>query len=97
MSNEAKCPVTGGALKQATAGAATIADWWPNQLNLKILHQHSPLSNPMGEGFNYAKEFKSLDFGRRDQGPARLDDCLAGVVARGLRPLRAVLHPHGVA
>jgi len=61
MSNEAKCPVTGGALKQATAGAATIADWWPNQLNLKILHQHSPLSNPMGEGFNYAKEFKSLD------------------------------------
>ena len=36
-------------------------DWWPNQLDLPILHQHSPLSNPMGEGFNYAKEFKTLD------------------------------------
>ncbi|MGP8259274.1 MAG: catalase/peroxidase HPI [Acidobacteriaceae bacterium] len=61
MSNEAKCPVAGGALKHATAGAPTNADWWPNQLNLKILHQHCPLSNPMGAGFNYAKEFKSLD------------------------------------
>ena len=37
------------------------ADWWPNQLNLKILHQHSPLSNPMDKKFNYAEEFKSLD------------------------------------
>ena len=36
-------------------------DWWPNQLNLQILHQHSTLSNPMGEAFNYAEEFKSLD------------------------------------
>ncbi|MGA3161735.1 MAG: catalase/peroxidase HPI [Terracidiphilus sp.] len=61
MSNEAKCPVTGGTLKHSTAGAPTNADWWPNQLNLKILHQHSPLSNPMGAAFNYAKEFKSLD------------------------------------
>ena len=42
-------------------GAPTNADWWPNQLNLKILHQHSPLSNPMGKEFNYAEEFKSLD------------------------------------
>jgi catalase-peroxidase len=40
----------------------SIRDWWPNQLNLKILHQHSPLSNPMGEEFNYAEEFKKLDF-----------------------------------
>jgi Catalase (peroxidase I) len=39
----------------------TNQDWWPNQLNLDILHQHSSKSNPMGEGFNYAKEFKSLD------------------------------------
>ena len=61
MSDEAKCPVTGGALKHSTAGAPTNADWWPNQLNLKILHKHCPLSNPMGEAFNYAKEFKSLD------------------------------------
>ncbi|MGD0681152.1 MAG: catalase/peroxidase HPI [Terracidiphilus sp.] len=61
MSEEAKCPVTGDALKHATAGAPTNADWWPNQLNLKILNKHCPLSNPMGAGFNYAKEFKSLD------------------------------------
>jgi catalase-peroxidase len=43
------------------AGAATNANWWPNQLNLKILHQHSPLSDPMDKDFNYAEEFKSLD------------------------------------
>ncbi|HUX12920.1 MAG TPA: catalase/peroxidase HPI, partial [Spirochaetia bacterium] len=45
------------------AVGTTIQDWWPNQLNLDILHQHSSRSNPMGEGFNYAKEFKSLDLG----------------------------------
>ena len=58
LSPEAKCPVTGGARRRA---ASTNADWWPNQLNLRMLHQHSPLSDPMGEEFNYAKEFKSLD------------------------------------
>ncbi|MGA2084209.1 MAG: catalase/peroxidase HPI, partial [Terracidiphilus sp.] len=61
MSDEAKCPFSSGALKHTAAGSATNADWWPNQLNLKILRQHSQLSNPMGETFNYAKEFKSLD------------------------------------
>jgi catalase-peroxidase len=58
---KAQCPVMHGAGKQAVAGATSNADWWPNQLNLKILHQHSPLSDPMGEAFDYAKEFKSLD------------------------------------
>lgn len=61
LSTESKCPVTGGAHRHTAAGAATIADWWPNQVNLKILHQHSPLSNPMDKKFNYAEEFKSLD------------------------------------
>ncbi len=61
MSDETKCPFSSGALKHTAAGTPTNADWWPNQLNLKILHQHSPQSNPMGEGFNYAAEFKSLD------------------------------------
>ncbi|MBX9755795.1 MAG: catalase-peroxidase, partial [Pseudomonadaceae bacterium] len=62
MSTEAKCPFSGGAGKQTVAGGApTNADWWPNQLNLKILHQHSPLSNPMGVAFNYTEAFKSLD------------------------------------
>jgi len=55
-STESKCPVAHGARK-----FSTNADWWPNQLNLKVLHQHSPLSNPMGKEFNYAEEFKSLD------------------------------------
>ncbi len=54
--NQTKCPVI-----HATAGATTNAAWWPNQLNLKILHQHSPLSDPMDKEFNYAEEFKSLD------------------------------------
>ena len=61
LSNEAKCPYAGGARQHTLAGVPTNADWWPNQLNLKILHQHSPLSNPLGEEFDYAKEFKSLD------------------------------------
>jgi catalase-peroxidase len=56
VSTEAKCP-----FKPTAAGAATNADWWPNQLNLKVLHQHSPLSDPMDKEFNYAEEFKSLD------------------------------------
>jgi len=61
MSDEMKCPFSSGALKHAVAGAPTNANWWPNQLNLKILHQHSPKANPLGEAFNYAEEFKSLD------------------------------------
>jgi catalase-peroxidase len=60
-SQESKCPFSGGARKHASTGTHSNADWWPNQLNLKILHQRSPLSDPMGEAFNYAQEFKSLD------------------------------------
>ena len=60
MSNETKCPVTGGA-RQTAVGGPVNTGWWPNQLNLKILHQHSPLSDPMDKKFNYAEEFKSLD------------------------------------
>lgn len=61
MSTETKCPFAGDAHKNAPAKARSNADWWPNQLNLKILQQHSSLSDPMGKGFNYAEEFKSLD------------------------------------
>ncbi len=61
MSNEAQCPFNGAARKNTLSGTRTNADWWPNQLNLKILHQHSRLSNPMDEKFNYAEEFKTLD------------------------------------
>ena len=60
MSTEAKCPM-GGTRKPTMAGGRSNADWWPNQLNLKILHQHSTKSNPMHVEFDYAEEFKSLD------------------------------------
>jgi len=60
MSTEAKCPFT-GAGRNAVASARANADWWPKQLNLRILNQHSPLSNPMHRGFDYAAEFKKLD------------------------------------
>ena len=59
MSSEAKCPFAGA---RTTAGARSNRDWWPNQLNLKILRQHSARSNPMQPEFNYAEEFKQLDF-----------------------------------
>jgi catalase-peroxidase len=61
LSNEAKCPFSGGARPHTLAGGPSNADWWPNQLNLKVLHQRSELSDPMGKKFNYAKEFKSLN------------------------------------
>ena len=60
-STEPKCPFLGSARMTPLAGTRTNAEWWPNQLNVKMLHQHSPQSNPLGEGFNYAEEFKSLD------------------------------------
>ncbi len=61
MSEESKCPVTGRPKTLTAIGGPSIRDWWPNQLNLKILHQNSELVNPMGKDFNYAKEFKKLD------------------------------------
>ena len=57
MSSAAKCPI-----KHESSPTATNRDWWPNQLNLNLLHQHSSLSDPMGKDFNYAEEFKNLDY-----------------------------------
>jgi catalase-peroxidase len=61
MSTEAKCPFSDDARKHTTAAAPSNTDWWPNQLKLSILHQHGVESNPMGEAFDYAQEFKTLD------------------------------------
>jgi catalase-peroxidase len=61
MNEDSKCPVTGRTSKPIAGGGASNRDWWPNQLNLKILHQNSHMINPMGEEFNYAEEFKKLD------------------------------------
>ncbi|MGF1574265.1 MAG: catalase/peroxidase HPI [Sumerlaeia bacterium] len=60
MGDISKCPVMGGT---TAVRKVSNQDWWPNQLDLRILHQHSALSDPMGEGFNYAEEFMSLDLG----------------------------------
>lgn len=56
-----KCPFHNGQLSQAAGAGPRNRDWWPNQLNLTILRQHSELSNPMEKDFNYAEAFKSLD------------------------------------
>jgi len=61
MNGPGKCPFSSGALKKSAGGGTSNRDWWPNQLKLNILRQNSSLSNPMGEEFNYAEEFKSLD------------------------------------
>jgi len=61
MNEDSKCPVTGATKKPIAGGGTSNQDWWPNQLKLNILHQHSSKSNPMGEAFNYAEEFKKLD------------------------------------
>jgi len=59
--NPSKCPVVGGTMARMTVGTAANQHWWPNQLNLKILHQNPPAGNPMGAAFNYAEAFKSVD------------------------------------
>jgi len=61
MSDNSKCPVTGKTGKPPASRGPANRDWWPNQLNLNILHQHAPSSNPMSPDFNYAREFKKLD------------------------------------
>ena len=61
MSNESMCPFSGATRKQNSAGAATNATWWPDQLNLRLLAQNNPKFDPMEESFDYAKEFQSLD------------------------------------
>jgi catalase-peroxidase len=61
MSSESKCPFSGGAVKQEKGVTSRLGEWWPNRLNLNVLRQHSELADPMGEGFDYAKEFGKLD------------------------------------
>jgi catalase-peroxidase len=61
MNENSKCPVTGSDHKQTAGRGTSNRDWWPNQLNLKMLHQNSAMGNPMGEAFNYDDEFKKLD------------------------------------
>ena len=92
MSTETKCP-----FHHAAGEGTSNRDWWPNQLNLRILHQHSSLSDPMDKDFNYAEAFKSLDLAAVKKDLLAVMTDLAGLVACGLRPLWAVVHSHGVA
>ncbi|MDE2299519.1 MAG: catalase-peroxidase, partial [Burkholderiales bacterium] len=71
MSNEAKCPFHAAGTR-ATQGAQSNTGWWPNQLNLAILHQHPPASNPMDPDFDYATAFKQLDYAALKQDLAAL-------------------------
>ena len=61
MSTESKCPFSGGTRQPTAAAGPSNTDWWPNQLKLNMLHQHTAKSNPLGEDFNYAQAFKKLD------------------------------------
>ena len=62
MSSVGKCPVAHGGHANVRNGGQSNRDWWPNQINLAILHQHQPVSNPMDPGYDYRKEFKKLDY-----------------------------------
>ena len=83
MTTKAKFP-----FKHAAGGGTSNRDWWPNQLRIDLLHQHSSKSDPMGEDFDYAKEFESLDFAAVKKDLAASDDRVAALVAGRLRPLR---------
>jgi len=72
MSTESKCPFNHGQTTKSAGGGTTNRDWWPNQLNLRILHQHSAKSNPMDADFDYAKEFQTLDLAALKQDIAAL-------------------------
>ena len=80
-----KCPVMHGGM---TATGTTVMDWWPEALNLDILHQHDTKTNPMGEDFNYREEVKKFRFSGTEKRRYRPNDRLAAVVAGGLGPLR---------
>ena len=67
MTNESQCPVLGPASRHTAAGALSNSDWWPNQLNLKILHQNAPVVSPMEDDFDYAAEFSTIDLNELKQ------------------------------
>ncbi len=85
------CPFSGG------RRGARNRDWWPEQLDISMLHRNSSLSDPMGKDFDYAKEFKSLDLNAVIEDLRKRDDGFAGLVAGRLRPLWRPDDPHGLA
>ena len=87
-----KCPVIHGA-----GDGTSNRDWWPKQLRVDLLNQHSAKSDPLGKDFNYREEFKKLDYQALKSDLRQLMTELAGLVAGGLRPLRPAVHTHGLA
>ena len=79
MNEQNKCPVMHGGIKHTTFGVRSNRDWWPKQLNLKILHQNSALSNPMGRDFN-CRGLQTIDL-EVAQGSVRSDDGFTRMVA----------------
>ena len=90
------CPMKKQAARRSLLGR-TNRDWWPNQLSLDILHQQGLSGDPMGDDFDYAEAFKSLDYAAVKRDLHRPDDRQPALVAGRLRPLRPLLHPHGLA
>ena len=97
MNAESKCPMGGNVSRSAVVRSMSNQLWWPNRLDLSILRQNSPLTDPMGTDFDYAGAFKSLDLKAVKADIFALMTTLAGLVAGRLRPLRPAVHPDGVA
>ena len=96
MTSLSACPFAAGSTANTAVQATAHQQWWPRQLNLAILHQNAPASNPLGPGFRYAEAFSSSIW-RPSRGPGRADDRLPGLVAGRLGPLRRPFRPHGLA
>jgi len=93
MTKDAKCP-----FHHAAGEGTSNKDWWPNQLRVDLLNQHSSKSNPLGEKFNYTEEFNKLDYKALKADLIKLmTDRQPGLVASRLRPLWSSNGPHGLA
>ena len=97
ISSGGKCPIMHGTATNAASRGRSNTDWWPNRLNLKILAQHSNLSDPMDSGFDYAAEFSKLDLETVKADLTRVDDRQSRLVACRLWPLWSILYSYGLA
>ena len=95
--DEAKCPVMHGALTRNSGGGTSNREWWPNQLNLNILHQHDKKSSPLDTDFNYREAFSKLDYTALKKDLHGIDDRFTGLVASRLWSLWPVFHSHDMA
>ena len=97
MTDDSKCPVMHGAQTSNNASGTSNREWWPNQLNISILHQHDKKSNPMDEDFNYQNEFKKIDYTSLKKDLNEFNDRLSRLVACRLWSLWTFLHSYDMA